>query len=159
MTVSSELNIPHSGTVPTLFSGDIYANTNSIGSSSIATSDGTNTHTQFFVHSLSRVFASSTLSYLGSFVNAANPYVVFGAGSASTTALQCTTGGGQATYASNNTWKGRQPVYFAIGTASGTTTIKVANPLHGSILQSAFCSTDATTPNMITITADVEDTN
>ena len=157
-TISGELNIPHSGTVPTLSSGDIYSNTNSIASSS-AVLGGSQNNTIFAVHSVPIVVASSTLSYFGAYGTSgttttaiANPlhsstltsyfcktdvgtvYVGFGTGSATTTETQCTSTGTQVTVSSNNTWTGRQTVFMDIG--------------H-----------EASNPNIITITADVEDSN
>lgn len=160
-TVSGELNIPHSATPPTVtYAGDIALNTNSVASSSILSSDGTQTNTIFAVHSASIVLASSTLAYYGAYGAAgtttttiANPIhsstlvsffcttdvgtawvgFTFAAGT-ETTEVQCTTAGAGVSLASNNVGLGRQPVKVEVGR-------------------------EATNPNLITITADIEDKN
>ncbi len=155
LTATTELNIPHSGTVPTLSQGDIYQNTNSTASSSIQTSESP----LFNVHSVSTVLASSTLVYMGSFgasgtttlpvvnslhtttiqsfgctTDVGTAWVAFGTGLATTTAVQCSSTGKFITVSSNNVFKGRQLIKMDVGTS-------------------------ATSPNTITITADVEDSN
>jgi hypothetical protein len=160
LSASGEVNLPHSGTVPTLYAGDVYVNTNSTASSSIpfGTAAGT-THTLFSTHSFSGLLATSTLSYMGAFGSAgtttlviANPIhsstlnsifcktdagtlnIRFGTGAATTTTTQCTSSGVGTTISSNNTWGGRQSVYLDVGdSASGV--------------------------NYVTFTADVEDQN
>jgi hypothetical protein len=158
-TTTSELNVPHSNIVPTLSAGDIYVNTNSTASSSIATNDGTTQHTIFAVNTVSTTLASSTLVYMGSFgasgtttlpvtqslhtvtirsfgcsTDQGTAWVAFGTGLASTTAVQCTTGGNFITPASNNVFIGRQLIKMDVGTS-------------------------ASSPNTITIDADVENSN
>ncbi len=158
-TIATEVNLPHSGTVPALTAGDLYINTNSTASSSLALSDGSNTHNLFSVHSFAVTLASSSLAYFGAFGSAAsttlavaNPlhkstlqsffcktdvgtaWVGFGTGAATSTEAQCTSTGVATTLSTNNSWNGRQTVYVEVG--------------H-----------NASSPNLITITADVEDSN
>lgn len=155
LTTSNELNIPHSGIVPTLSQGDIYQNTNSIASSSIQTSESP----LFNVHSVSTVLASSTLVYMGNFgasgtttlpvVNSLHTvtiqsfgcttdqgtaWVAFGTGLATTTAVQCNSTGKFITVSSNNVFVGRKLIKMDVGTS-------------------------ASSPNTITVTTDVEDSN
>jgi hypothetical protein len=160
LTVGTYFQPPNQATSPTnTAAASLVINTNGQASSSVAIGDGTNTNNIFAVHSFSVTFASSTLTYYGAFGSAgttttlvANPthsstllsaycktdqgtaYVVFGNGTASTTAFQCTASGAQSTISSNNTWKGRQLVLINLGNS-------------------------ASAPNLITVTADVIDSN
>jgi hypothetical protein len=160
-TASGELGAPNSTTASTdTVAGDVFINTNGTASSSIQIPDGTHINTIFATHSMGMTVASSSLSYAGSYgasgtttLTIANPLHAstlqsfycstdvgtawvgfqFGAGT-ETTEVQCTTSGAGVTLSSNNTGTGRQAVKVNIG--------------H-----------EATNPNLITITADVEDKN
>lgn len=159
ISASNELNAPHSGTVPGLSAGDLYVNTNSTASSSVATSDGTTAHTLFAVHTVSTVLASSTLVYMGGFgasgtttlpatqsihsltirsfgcaTDQGTAWLAFGTGTATTTAVQCAVGGKFISPASNNIFTGRQLIKMDVGTS-------------------------ASSPNTITVDVDVEDSN
>jgi len=158
-TIASEINIPNSGTVPTLFAGDLYDNTNSVASTSLAFGGASQNNNLFAVHSVSSTFASSTLVYDGAFGSSgsttlvvANPlhkttmlnircqtdtgtaWVAFGTGSATTSAVQCANPFAKVAVSTNNVWNGSQAIYMEIG--------------H-----------NASAPNNITVTADLEDSN
>lgn len=160
VSASSELNAPHSGTVPTLAAGDAYVNTNSVASSSVAFGAASQNNNLFAVHSVSSTFGSSTLAYDGSYgaagttsIVVANPihsttmvsfycktdtgtaWVGFKFGSGTeTTEVQCTSTGAGVSLSTNNTGTGRQAITMNIGM-------------------------EASTPNNITVTADLEDSN
>lgn len=158
-TIASEVNLPNSGTVPTLNGGDLYINTNSVASTSLAFGAASQNNNLFAIHSVSSTLASSTLVYNGAYGAAgsttlavSNPlhkttmvniycktdvgtaWVGFGTGAATTTEVQCTSTGALTAVAANNVWNGRQTVFMEIGHNSSA-------------------------PNNITVTADLEDSN
>lgn len=147
-TAASELNAPNSGTIPTLYAGDLYVNTGSgtggTASTSVLTSDGSITYNNFSVHSVSSTVASSTLVYQGAFgaagtttIAVSNPIhsstvislfcktdvgtAVIGIGTGSATSTgKCSIAGTNTTISANNTFNGRQTIYEEWGTTSGS---------------------------------------
>lgn len=155
-TVTSTLYIPNAASSPALGAGAIALNTTA-ASSSLRFGDGSATRSLYPDKDSVFSFASSTLQYEGKFgasgtttillgnynrpktlvnfyckTDVGTAFVRFGNGTASTTQVQCSTAGIEATGLSNNTWTRRQNFFAELGTS-------------------------ASAPNIITVTADLRD--